>query len=276
MVRLACPVRACAEPLEPDDRLALRCPRGHSFDRARAGYWNLLQPNDRRSRAAGDSREAQAARRRSIEAGLADPLVFELRRTLGALGLPGHPTIVDLGCGDGALLRRVVDGGSTDVCGIDLSAAAIRLAARGWPEATWIVANADRRLPLPDGSTDVVLSLFGRRNPTEVLRILRPGGALVVAVPGPDDLIELRGAVHGRALRIDRVATTLRSIGERLEPAGRSRLSWSATLDASALADALRSTYRGARHRERVRAEALDALLVTLAADVLTFRPRER
>ena len=37
------------------------CPRGHSFDVARSGYINLLQPQERRSRNPGDSADAVAA-----------------------------------------------------------------------------------------------------------------------------------------------------------------------------------------------------------------------
>jgi 23S rRNA (guanine745-N1)-methyltransferase len=276
VIRLACPVRGCAEPLDLDGRFALRCPREHSFDRAREGYWNLLQPHDRRSRAPGDTAAAQAARRRWIEAGLVDPLVQELARSVARLVVAPRPAIVDLGCGDGSLLVRALDREAVELCGIDLSRDAIRQAARAWPDATWIVANADRRLPVADGAADLVLSLFGRRNPAEVSRILRPGGALVVAIPGPDDLIELRAAVQGRALSIDRVARTVDAIGEAFEPCGRSALRWNATLDAAGVADALRLTYRGARRGERERAETLASLGVTLAADVVTFRRRAR
>ena len=41
-----CPL--CAAPLEAGDR-ALRCPKGHSFDRAREGYVHLLPPNRKHS-----------------------------------------------------------------------------------------------------------------------------------------------------------------------------------------------------------------------------------
>jgi 23S rRNA (guanine745-N1)-methyltransferase len=37
-----------------------------------------------------------------------------------------------------------------------------------------------------------VLSVFGPRNPAEIRRVLAPGGALIVAAPGPGHLAELR------------------------------------------------------------------------------------
>jgi len=54
---LACSVRGCGLPLTRRDR-ALVCSAGHAFDIARSGYINLLQPQDRRSLVAGDSKTA--------------------------------------------------------------------------------------------------------------------------------------------------------------------------------------------------------------------------
>ncbi len=276
MIALRCPVRGCTEPLVPDEWLALRCAHGHAFDRARPGYWNLLQPQDRRSRTPGDPAAALAARHRSIDAGLADPLIAELRRILDAQPRPQRTAIVDLGCGDGALVARVVGDRPVDLCGIDLSVTAIRSAARELAGATWIVANADRRLPLCDGAVGVALSLFGRRNGPEVRRILEPTGVFVVAVPGADDLVELREAVQGRGVLADRVPPTVAALRPELELSDRRSVRSSAQLDAPALADALALTYRGARRRERERASGLRALRVTVSAEVLTFRVRPR
>ena len=69
MLPLACTVRDCRLPLA---RRAgtLTCPRGHTYDIARSGYVNLLQPQDRRSPSPGDSKAAVAARGRLIESGV--------------------------------------------------------------------------------------------------------------------------------------------------------------------------------------------------------------
>ena len=59
---LSCPVRDCGLALAANARWApertFSCPAGHTFDIARRGYVNLLQPQDRKSSAAGDAREA--------------------------------------------------------------------------------------------------------------------------------------------------------------------------------------------------------------------------
>ena len=46
---LLCPVRDCHLALVREGQRVL-CARGHSFDVARSGYINLLQPQERRSR----------------------------------------------------------------------------------------------------------------------------------------------------------------------------------------------------------------------------------
>ena len=40
-----------------------------------------------------------------------------------------------------------------------------------------------------------MLSVFGPRNAAEIRRVLAPGGALLVATPGPGHLAELRPAL---------------------------------------------------------------------------------
>ena len=97
-------------------------------------------------------------------------------------------------------------GSACEAAGVDLSARAADLAARRHPGVLWLVANADRGLPFADGSLDLVLSITARRSPAECARVLAPGGHLVVAVPAPDDLAELREAVLGSASREDRAA----------------------------------------------------------------------
>ena len=56
---LLCPVRCCHTALVREEGRLL-CPRGHSFDVARSGYINLLQPQDRRSKHPGDTSVAVA------------------------------------------------------------------------------------------------------------------------------------------------------------------------------------------------------------------------
>ncbi len=172
---LACSVRDCGLPLDRRARTFV-CPRGHSYDVARSGYVNLLQPQDRRSLNAGDSKEAVEARARLLAMGVGRALVDEVVQQALALSLSERPIVVDLGSGSGDTLAALATARTIEGIGLDLSTAAAECAARRFPTLTWVVANADRRLPLLDGRVDLVLSLHGRRNPLECARIIAPNG----------------------------------------------------------------------------------------------------
>lgn len=271
---LLCTVRGCGRPLGPSGG-GLACARGHAFDRARRGFVNLLQPQDRRSRQPGDSRAAALARRRLCEAGLEAPLHERLLSALAELGL-AVPAVLDVGCGEGSALAWLAARRPLVAHGLDLSVAAVDLAARLLPAGTWVVGNADRGLPFASASFDLALSLLARRPAGELARVLRPGGLLLVAVPGPDDLAELRAAVQGEAGARERLGSVALELAGRFELARRERLSWRATLERPRLEDLLASSYRGARTSERERFAAVERLEVTFARDLGWFRPQGR
>lgn len=281
MVTLLCPVRGCGTPLARSDR-AYACQRGHSFDLARSGYCNLLQPQDRKAKEPGDPKEAVLARRRFLEAGHGELLLAALREALAGLdvaAVPGALEVLDMGCGEGFYLgslylesraaERPLEG-----YGIDISTAAVDLAARRYPGVRWLVVNADRTLPFSDSSFDLVLSLTARRNASEVHRVLRPRGRLIVAVPGEDDLIEPRGAVLGERVLRDRVESVRTDFAAHFKMESRRTLRRQERLEPGEIRDALAATYRGARESERRRLDELTAMDVTLSYDLLVFRPR--
>ena len=248
------------------------CPAAHSFDIARAGYVNLLQPQDRKSLDAGDSRESVDARAALIARGVGRGGIDAVASTIAALPFQVPPVVVELGAGSGETLAALMAMREVCAVGIDLSTAAATLAARRVPAATWVVANADRRLPLLDASVDVVLSVHARRNPEECRRILVPGGYLVVAIPAADDLIELREAVQGDAVERDRVDALLTEHAALFEVRDRTTVRQTFDLNRDELLQVLRGTYRGERQSSSARVEALTTLRVTFASDVVTFR----
>ncbi len=268
---LACTVRGCGLPLERRER-AFACPRGHAYDVARSGYVNLLQPQDRRSREPGDSGAAIAARDRLLAAAIGRTIVDHIAGQAATLLTGERPAVADLGCGSGALLAALAAIRPVEGVGIDLSTAAAEAAARRSAASTWVVANVDRRLPLLDGSVDLVLSLHARRNPQECARVLVPGGALLVAVPAPDDLVELRQAVQGRRIERDRSAVVVAEHAPLFTVTERRAVRERHALTGDALRDLLRGTYRGERASEAARVEALGRLDVTIASDILVFR----
>lgn len=271
--RLACTVRGCGLPLELTDRTFL-CPKRHAYDVARSGYVNLLQPQDRRSTDAGDAKDVVDARIRLFDEGLSSELADECVRQITAIGLDAGAQVADVGCGAGDLLAVLTNTLAITGVGIDLSVPAIDRAARRHPRLTWVVANADRGLPLPDRSTAALLSINARRNPPDCARVLMPGGCLLVAVPAADDLIELRASVQGAGLERDRIAPLVDAHAEHFQVAATVTVRGRRELAPETLRDLLRTTYRGARRKHADRIEQLGRLVVTLASDLVVFRTR--
>src|SRR5437868_1906352 len=118
---LLCPVRDCHLALERTER-RLVCPRGHSFDVARSGYINLLQPQERKSKQPGDTAAAVAARRRLHDLGVTTPLL----RAIGEMVVRSPSEIVlDAGCGDGFYLGTLAREIGFEAHGVDISTRAI-------------------------------------------------------------------------------------------------------------------------------------------------------
>jgi 23S rRNA (guanine745-N1)-methyltransferase len=257
---LICPVRACGQPLTRQDRRML-CPRGHSFDIARSGYINLLQPQDRRSKRPGDTPAAVRARRRLHDLGVTAPL---LRAIAEVIQPSAEDIVLDAGCGDGYYLGTLARASGFTAHGVDISIQAVDAAARRYPECTWTVANADRFLPYADGCFSKVFSITARMNSGEFRRVLREDGRLLVAVAAPDDLAELRSE-DGSAGR-DRVTRTVETFAKAFELIDRRRVTTTADLGASAVEDLLLAIYRPRR------LHAVRAMRVTFSLDLLLFQ----
>ncbi|HVT92563.1 MAG TPA: methyltransferase domain-containing protein [Bryobacteraceae bacterium] len=255
---LLCSVRDCRLPLRRG-RLHLTCERGHSFDVARSGYINLLQPQERRSKQPGDTVAAAAGRRRLHDCGVTLPLLEAIAEMADA---HAGEAVLDVGCGDGFYLGTLAGRVGIAGYGLDISAPSIDAAARRYPACEWIVANADRFVPYAGGSFSLVLSITARLNAAEFRRVLRDEGRLLVAVPAPGDLIELRGA--GR----DRVDRTVAEFAAEFSLVAQRRATTGALLDAALVQDALYSIYRPRT------AGPVQEKRVTLSLDLLLFLPR--
>ncbi|MEZ6088391.1 MAG: methyltransferase domain-containing protein [Pirellulaceae bacterium] len=274
MFELCCTVRDCHRVLRAEGT-SLRCAAGHHFDRSKDGYWTLLQPQHRKSLNAGDADVAVLARHRWLRNGRADGFIATLRSWIEPLPRALEKSLrrtIDLGCGDGSIAPRLFPEDASSFCGIDLSRRGLKLAARGWPTATWVMANADRMLPVADASVDRVVSLFGRRPIEEMYRTLCDEGHCIVAVPGEDDLIELRERMQQEGRRRKRstaIVDQMTQCGFRCVETHdwRERVQ----LDREGIDDALAMTYRGVRHSQKSRLEGVESMETTLAADVMLF-----
>lgn len=196
-----CPV--CREPLTAVPG-GLDCANGHHVDRAREGYVNLLPGGARH--AAGDGADAVRARRALLDRGHYAPVV---EAVAAAVAATSPRTLLDAGCGEGTYLDAAVAAVAATGApgargwGIDVSKPAVRLAARRHPAHAWAVASS-LDLPFADGAADdgfdTVMSVFAPRAFAEFRRVLRPGGAIVLASPAPGHLDGVR-ALLGRDAR---------------------------------------------------------------------------
>jgi hypothetical protein len=123
------------------------------------------------------------------------------------------------------------------------------------------VANADRFIPYSDGAFTNVLSVTARMNSPEFRRVLHSEGQLLVAVPGPEDLVELRGA--GR----DRVEQTIQAFSSEFVLRGQRRITTTADLEADSVQDVLLSIYRPNPAKQE------GTKRVTFSLDLLLFSP---
>jgi 23S rRNA (guanine745-N1)-methyltransferase len=252
-----CTVRNCGAALLRESGRVF-CPKGHSFDIARCGYINLLQPQDRRSRNPGDTRAAVLARRNIHDLGVTEPI---LRQISGLLLPSSGEVVLDVGSGDGFYLGSLARQYRLEAHGIDISLPAVDIAAKRYPACHWVVANADRFVPYANQSVSRMLSLTARMNCDEFHRVLRSDGNLLVAVPSPDDLIELRGTGH------DRTTRTIENFAAKFKLLDRQRATCTAELDALAMQNVLLSIYRPRQ------ASPPTAGKVTFSLDLLLFQP---
>ncbi|MCP2179137.1 23S rRNA (guanine745-N1)-methyltransferase [Prauserella alba] len=254
----------CSEQLHPEGR-SLRCGRGHSFDIAKQGYVNLLRAGVDAGTA--DTSDMVAARADFLASGRYAPLAELLAGVARSAGEPEF--VVDAGAGTGYYLAAVLDDAeSAWGLALDVSAPALRRAAKAHPRIGAVVWNLWEPWPVADGVADVVLDVFAPRNPAEFHRVLRPGGLLAVATPGAGHLRELvtdLGLLDIAGDKTERVADSLAGL---FEPAGVETTRHTAEFDAD---EVRRLVLMGPNahhlHRDGL-GEKLDALTGTAAVTV--------
>ncbi|MGB8858576.1 MAG: methyltransferase domain-containing protein [Ilumatobacteraceae bacterium] len=223
---LACPHCGLELRLSPS---GAACPTGHSFDRGRGGYLNLLVGGRLSAGTTpGDTPDALAARRRFLHAGHYSPIAGALAQAVGA---PDGP-VLDVGCGEGYYLAQLP---LPDRYGLDVAKSAVQMAARLLPDAQFVVGSA-YRLPVLAGSVAVVTSVFAPHPFEEFERVLRPGGRWVTVTPGPDHLREMRPVLSGESERKANERMQRRALAPA-EAAGAHRLTFQLQLSAESLGD---------------------------------------
>lgn len=193
----ACPV--CGAPLAREEKVC-RCANGHSYDIAKEGYVYLLPPNKRHSADPGDSREMIAARRRFLESGHYRIFSDRLNELVRDRAETDRPVLLDAGCGEGYYAGRLREfllknGRLPEQYGFDISKSAVRAAAKKYGGISFAVGSMFG-IPVLSGAVDAVTDVFAPIVPGELLRILRPGGLLILAVPSERHLYGLKEILY--------------------------------------------------------------------------------
>lgn len=278
---LACPV--CAEPLGRVDGGQVGCPNGHRFDEAKQGHLTLL-PAKRRALTA-DTPEMVDARLRFLGRGHYAPVERALAAIVADATAPG--IVLDVGSGPGTYLAhalRAADGRlgvapdalapvgrqPTRRLGValDLSAVAIRRAARAHERAGAVVGDVTERLPVVDGAAAVLLDVFAPRNQTEYARVLQADGVLAVVTPRAGHLAELAEAT----ISVD--PEKERRLHDSLTPSFALRssedLTWTMELSTEDVHDVV---HMGPSHHHVAADTVFEPATVTAAVTVSTWTP---
>ena len=280
---LACPV--CREPLARTGSGQAGCANGHRFDEAKQGHLTLL-PAKRRALTA-DTPEMVDARIRFLGRGHYAPVERALAAVVGAAEAPG--VVLDVGAGPGTYLAHALDADGADGrlgvapgdavpvgrdpavrlgVALDLSAVAVRRAARVHARAGAVVGDVTERLPVVAAAAAVVLDVFAPRNQREYARVLHADGVLVVVTPRTGHLAELAEAT----ISVD--PEKERRLHDSLTPSFVQRssedLTW--TMDLSA-ADVHDVVHMGPSHHHVAPDAVFAPTTVTAAVTVSTWTP---
>lgn len=192
-MHLTCPI--CKKELIQNER-NFSCERGHSFDKAKSGYVNLLMSQKSAEKRHGDDKTMVAARRKFLEKGYYNCLATEICRLADRHFSNG--LIVDAGCGEGFYTHHVLEtvGERAVGCvGVDISKHALEAACKKGQGLTCAVASVFD-IPVADESCAMVMNIFAPVAHEEYCRILKKGGMLLLAVPLERHLFGLKEAVY--------------------------------------------------------------------------------
>ena len=194
-VNFICP--KCKNPLTVTENGNAKCPLGHSYDRAREGYYNLLLSQARGVH--GDNREMVIARRAFLDTDAYLPLAERVAE-LACGHTPSGGVLLDCGCGEG-YYTHIISAKADDVNkslhihGFDISKEAVRLAAKRDRGLSLAVASS-YEIPILDGTVDTAVNVFSPLALSETVRILRTGGTFIMAIPAERHLFGLKSVLY--------------------------------------------------------------------------------
>ncbi len=159
------------------------------------------------------------------------PLDREMLRRFAA-AVHGRGDVYDLGCGPGQTTAFLHDSG-VSVCGVDLSGALLREAQRRHPGVSFVRGNM-LALPCADNALAGVAAFYAivhfsadalRQALTEMYRVLRPGGRLLLAFHIGEETLHVEEFL-GAAVALDFAFFLPQRVAEELLRVGFTAVEW--------------------------------------------------
>lgn len=193
-----CPV--CKKTLNEKEKI-YRCENGHSFDKSKFGYVNLLQSQKSSAKRHGDDRLMIRARRVFLSKGYYGFLLEELIKCCDLLP-DGDKFVLDAGCGEcyysSETKKSLAEKGkSIDFYGVDISKDALEFASKRKSNIPLAVASL-YDMPFANESFDAVFNVFSPEANSEFFRVLKTDGLLIKVIPLEKHLYGLKKIVYDK------------------------------------------------------------------------------
>jgi 23S rRNA (guanine745-N1)-methyltransferase len=193
-----CP--ACQSPLTLAER-TYSCNQGHTFDRAKEGYVNLLLAQHKRSKEPGDNKEMVNARRAFLQQDYYQPLALHLAQLIGKYHVGRELAVFDVGCGEGyylnCIIQSLLEASDMQITSgaLDISKIAVQKAAKKYPDSHFAVASSFN-LPVANDSQQAIIQIFAPSSADEVYRVLAEEGLWIQINPAPEHLQQLKKCIY--------------------------------------------------------------------------------
>ncbi len=198
-VTFKCPV--CNSALHKENNSYI-CENRHTHDIAKEGYVNLLLAQHKRSKNPGDSDEMIRSRQAFLNKGYYKTLSNAIVQYITAMPQGFNQNILDVGCGEGYYMQELIkasESSTLSLWGIDISKSAVKLAGKRKMGAMLSVASA-YDFPFFDESFSTILSVFSPLSASEIERLLRANGNIIMVGPGEEHLKGLTAHIYDEVL----------------------------------------------------------------------------
>ncbi len=211
---LKCPV--CNLSLKKYEKQYV-CLNNHSYDIASKGHINLLLANQKKTKDPGDCKEMMEGRRDFLNKGYYHTFSDKLNDVIISNISGNNINILDAGCGEGYFLCRLKEAlyrkeasytrnKEIDFFGVDISKAAVTYATKRDKKIKFIVGS-NFNLPIMPSSIDIIIRNFAPSDETELNRVLKDNGKLVVITPGVQHLYGLKEILYVNARKHEEKVT---------------------------------------------------------------------